>query len=87
MPSKVALVCEGRRLTYAEIEAAANRLANALIAHGVRRGDRVGLFVKNSVEAVVSVFAVLKAGAAFVVINQTTKLGGSWSSGMPARGP
>jgi amino acid adenylation domain-containing protein len=72
-PDKVALVCDGSRLTYAEIEASANRLANALITHGVRRGDRVGVFLSNSVEAVVSIFAVLKAGAVFVVINHTTK--------------
>ncbi len=72
-PDKVALVCDGSRLTYAEIEAAANRLANALREHGVRRGDRVGIFLNNSVEAVVSIFAVLKAGAVFVVINHTTK--------------
>jgi amino acid adenylation domain-containing protein len=72
-PDKVALVCDGSRLTYAEIEASANRLANALITHGVRRGDRVGIFLNNSVEAVVSIFAVLKAGAVFVVINHTTK--------------
>jgi amino acid adenylation domain-containing protein len=72
-PDKVALVCDGSRLTYAEIEAAANRLANALLAHGVKRGDRVGIFLNNSVEAVVSIFGILKAGAVFVVINHTTK--------------
>jgi len=74
LPGKVALVCGGRRLTYAEIDAAANRLANAFIAHGVNRGDRVGLFLSNSPEAVIAVFAALKAGAIFVPVNLSTKL-------------
>lgn len=73
LPGKVALVCGGRRLTYAELDAMSNRLAAALRQGGVRRGDRVGIFLNNSVEAVVGIFATLKAGAAFVVINATTK--------------
>ena len=72
-PSKVALVCDGRRLTYAEIDQMANRLANALEERGVTRGDRVVLFLPNSVELVVGIFAVLKANATFVVVNNTTK--------------
>src|SRR3972149_3703748 len=74
LPDKVALVCRGKRLTYAEIEAEANRMAHALSAHGIGRGDRVALYLNNSVELVVSLFAALKAGAVFVVINPTTKL-------------
>ena len=71
-PDNVALVCDGRRLTYGDVDRAANRLANALIRHGVRRGDRVALLLHNSVEAVVSLFAVLKAGAVFVFIDRST---------------
>lgn len=73
LPDKVALVCDGQRLTYAEIEQMANRLANALRAQGVKRGDRVAIYLPNSVPAVVSIFAALKAGGVFVVINSTTK--------------
>jgi len=73
LPSKTALVFGEQRLTYAEIETRANRLAHALIAAGVERGDRVAIFLDNCVEAVVSVFAVLKAGAVFVMVNPTTK--------------
>ena len=72
-PSRVALICDGQRLTYAQIEDMANRLAQALRAHGVKRGDRVAIHLGNGVEAAVSIFAVLKAGAAFVVINHSTK--------------
>lgn len=72
-PGKVALVCGGRRLTYGELDTMTDRLANALVERGVERGDRVALHLHNSVEAVVGIFATLKAGAVFVVINASTK--------------
>ena len=72
-PNKVALICGTDRLTYREIDSRANRLAHALQDAGVQRGDRVVVFLRNSVEAVVSIFAALKAGAVFVVLNATTK--------------
>ena len=73
--NKVALICDGRRLTYAMIDSMANRMANALCDGGVMPGDRVLLFLPNSVELVVAIFAVLKAGGVFVVVNASTKLG------------
>jgi amino acid adenylation domain-containing protein len=73
LPDKVCLVCDGQRLTYGQVDGMANRLAHALRARGVQRGDRVAIFLPNSVEAVVSIFAVLKAGGVFVVVNHTTK--------------
>lgn len=72
-PDKVALVCDGQRLTYAQLDGMANRLAQALQANGVGRGDRVALFLPNSVETAVGIFAVLKAGGVFVVVNHSTK--------------
>lgn len=73
LPHKIALICDGQRLTYADVEAQANRLANALQAQGLQRGDRVALYLPNSVEMAISIFAVLKAGGVFVPINPTTK--------------
>ncbi len=73
LPDKVALICDGQRLTYAEIDQIANRLANAMIEHGMRRGDRVAVYLNNSIEAVIGIFATLKAGGVFVTINHTTK--------------
>ncbi|MDD5303340.1 MAG: AMP-binding protein, partial [Elusimicrobia bacterium] len=72
-PRKVALVCGERRFTYERLEGMANRLANALIEKGVRRGDRVALYLDNSLEAVVGIFAVLKAGGAFVAVSRGAK--------------
>ena len=74
-PDKVALICGGQRLTYAQIEEQANRVANGLLAMGVQCGDRIAVWLPNSIEAVVAIFAILKAGATFTVINPTTKAG------------
>lgn len=73
LPHKTALVFEDTRLSYAQIDAMANQIAHGLIAGGVRRGDRVMIFLDNSVEAVVAIFGALKASAVFCVINPTTK--------------
>ena len=60
-------------MTYAQLQELAERLSRGLIERGVQRGDRVAVFLPNSVEAVAGIFAVLKAGAAFVMINPSTK--------------
>jgi len=72
-PDKIALICGDRRLSYRDVERDANRLAHGLIALGVERGDRVAVYLDNSVEAVLSIFAILKAGAVFLLVNPTTK--------------
>lgn len=72
-PNKVAVVCREQRYTYSWLDLAANRLANALRELGVKRGDRVSIYLNNSIELVVGIFGVLKAGGVFVVINRATK--------------
>jgi long-chain acyl-CoA synthetase len=73
LPEKTAIIHEKERVTYQQLDSKATRLANALFDMGVRPGDRVAVFMDNSIEAVISIFAALKAGAAFMVINHTTK--------------
>ncbi len=60
-PDKIALVCGARRLSYRQVESQCNRMANALLAQGLQRWDRVAVYLDNSVEAVLAVFAILKA--------------------------
>jgi long-chain acyl-CoA synthetase len=72
-PDKTALVCDGRRWTYRQIDERANDLAHAMMAAGVRRGDRVAVYLENSAEAVLAIFAALKAGGVFLVVNPTVK--------------
>ena len=67
--ARPALSMDDSVLTYAELEASANRVANSLIRHGVRSGDRVALWLPKSLEAVISIWGVLKAGAAFVPVD------------------
>jgi amino acid adenylation domain-containing protein len=73
LPEKVALVAQGQRYTYAELDARSNAIANPLAARGVERGDRVMVFADNTLEAVVSFWAALKANAIAVPINPLTK--------------
>ncbi|MFP2900827.1 amino acid adenylation domain-containing protein, partial [Corallococcus sp. 4LFB] len=65
-PGAVAALFEGEALTYAELDRRSNQLAWHLREHGVRPGDRLALCLERSLEMVMSVLAVLKAGAAFV---------------------
>src|SRR3954452_24178397 len=66
---KVALIEGEVRQTYAELDAEVNRVANALAARGVGRGDRVALLSRNCREYVVVVFAAAKLGAVLVPVN------------------
>ena len=70
---KIALVCAGQRLTHREIDERSNALANSLVAGGVERGDRVIVFADNTVETVISFWAVLKANAVVSIVNPLTK--------------
>src|SRR5579871_745021 len=73
VPDKTALVCGVRRLSYAEVEAHCNQLAHTMQEYGLQRGDRVVIYAPNCVETAVAVFATLKAGGVFVLVNPTTK--------------
>ncbi|WP_139333065.1 amino acid adenylation domain-containing protein, partial [Mycobacterium sp. SP-6446] len=68
-PHTVALTFDGRSMTYRELDEASNRLAHLLIGHGAGPGQRVALLLSRSAEAIVSILAVLKTGAAYVPID------------------
>ena len=68
-PDRVALRSDATSVSYAELNARANRLAHHLLGLGVSRGDAVGVLLERSVDLVVAVFAVLKAGAAYVPLD------------------
>ena len=68
-PSRTAVVDGERSVTYADLDATANRLAHLLVARGVRNGDRVGLYLDKSLEALVGIYGILKAGATYVPLD------------------
>ena len=70
-PDAEAVVCRGRRLTYAELDRKANQLAHALRAAGVREQDPVAVLLERDIELVVALFGVLKAGAVHVPMDPT----------------
>ena len=68
-PEACAVVFGRQRATYGEIEAASNRLARALRAAGCRTGDRVALLLPKSIQALIGMFAALKADCIYVPLD------------------
>jgi amino acid adenylation domain-containing protein len=68
-PTAEAVRMDGRAITYAELDARANRLAHHLQAHGVRDESLVGIYMERSIDMVVALLAVLKAGGAYVPLD------------------
>ncbi|MGI6851283.1 class I adenylate-forming enzyme family protein [Mesorhizobium sp. 1B3] len=75
-PGRIAVTAEETRLSYGVLDDKSDRLASALLARGVRRGDRVVVFMENIWEMTVAVFAVLKAGAVLCPVNPSLKADG-----------
>src|SRR6185369_4514469 len=67
--SAPAIVMDGVTLDYSELEQRSNRFARSLVAHGVRRGDRVALWLPKSPDAIVALYGIMKAGAAYVPVD------------------
>lgn len=65
-PERIAVEFEGAQLSYAELNRQANRVARALIESGVQADDFVGVCMQRSVEMVVALVGIMKAGAAYV---------------------
>jgi len=72
-PEHAAVVVRSERLTYRELDERVEELARRLRALGVTRGDRVAVVMRSSGEAAVAIYAILRAGAAFVPLNPTAK--------------
>ncbi|HXR19560.1 MAG TPA: amino acid adenylation domain-containing protein, partial [Steroidobacteraceae bacterium] len=70
-PHAIAVEFEGRKLSYEDLNAHANRLAHHLIGLGVRPDDRVAICLPRSLEMVVGLLGVLKAGGAYVPLDPT----------------
>ncbi|MGA7751281.1 MAG: amino acid adenylation domain-containing protein [Candidatus Sulfotelmatobacter sp.] len=68
-PEKPAVWARGKSITYRELDERSNQLAHLLHQRGIRKGDRVGLFFPKSVESIISMLGVLKAGGVYVPLD------------------
>ncbi|MBM3395863.1 MAG: amino acid adenylation domain-containing protein [Betaproteobacteria bacterium] len=69
-PGRVAVVePKAGQITYAQLDALSDRVRDRLIALGVGRGDRVGMYVRKSIDGVAYILGALKAGAAYVPVD------------------
>lgn len=69
VPEREAARFKGSSLTYRELDRRTNQLARALVASGTRRGDRVAIYLHKSLESLVAIFGILKAGAVYVPLD------------------
>ncbi|MBI2311678.1 MAG: amino acid adenylation domain-containing protein [Betaproteobacteria bacterium] len=68
-PDRIAVLGRKRSLSYRELDQASNRLAHRLRQRGIAMGDRVGIDLDKSPEAVIAIYGILKAGAAYVPLD------------------
>lgn len=68
-PEREAVRFSGQSLTYDALERRANQLAHTLLAEGVQRGDRVGIYMNKGLESAVALYGIMKAGAAYVPLD------------------
>jgi amino acid adenylation domain-containing protein len=73
VPSKIALIVEGKAHRYDNLTEEAGNLASHLCRKGLQRGDRVAIYMDNTWPCTVSIFSILMAGGTFVVVNPQTK--------------
>jgi long-chain acyl-CoA synthetase len=70
-PDRACTIFKGAVISYKEMEAQTNAMAAALIEMGVKKGDRVGIFMPNLPQFVIAYYGILKVGGAVVAINPT----------------
>lgn len=71
-PDRIAVVGpDSKQLTYRELNELADKMCSSLLAKGVRNGDRIGVHLSKSIASLASIFAVLKAGAAYVPVDSS----------------
>jgi long-chain acyl-CoA synthetase len=70
-PDRACTIFKGAVISYREMNAQTDHMAAALVEMGVKKGDRVGIFIPNIPQFVVAYFGILKAGGTVVAVNPT----------------
>ncbi len=73
VPHQTAIVLGSRRVSYREFDETSNRVANALISLGIKKGDHVAILMSRTPEWVINCFGVLKAGAVAALLDAGAK--------------
>lgn len=73
VPQQTAIVLGSRKVSYSELDETSNRIANALISLGIKKGDHVAILMSRTPEWVINCFGALKAGAASVLLDSGAK--------------
>ncbi len=68
-PNKIAVACNGEKISYGELNQKANRLAQKLLTSGVKPNEFVGLFTGRSMAMVIGILGILKSGAAYLPLD------------------
>ena len=69
-PNQIAIIFDNKKITYRELNEKANSLANYLIDKGITKDDFVSILLDRSYNIIISVYAVIKAGASYVIIDK-----------------
>ena len=68
-PNKEAVIFHEQIITYGELESSTNQLAHELLAQGIKKGSRVGIYMNRCIYSIIAACGILKAGAAYVPID------------------
>ncbi|PFL90852.1 non-ribosomal peptide synthetase [Bacillus cereus] len=68
-PDRIAIATETESLTYRQLNMSSNQVAQHLLENGIKRGDKVAIFLDRSMNSIVSMLGILKAGAAYIPID------------------
>jgi long-chain acyl-CoA synthetase len=72
-PEKIAVVFQGQKISFRELDGLANSFANALATLGVKKGDRIALYMTNRPEYIISLYGIARLGAVFTPMNPSYK--------------
>lgn len=73
-PEKDAVVFNSEKITYRELDEVTDKLAATLIENGVKRGDRVGVYMNKSISSIISILGILKTGGAYIPLDPNAPL-------------
>ncbi|PFV28060.1 non-ribosomal peptide synthetase [Bacillus thuringiensis] len=68
-PDRIAIATATEALTYRQLNMSSNQVAQHLLEKGIKRGDKVAIFLDRSINSIVSMLGILKAGAAYIPID------------------